>query len=254
MTGGAAGGSSQGSVVRVVGNVPACVPGGGDASLADLQIGIDNANHYVVLIRQIMQCARFVGERPAQRACHDRGSDLARHLGHGDALRMAMWGKHNQCTCDVRHVAAVLEWAVQGYGGINVLGQEQRAELAAAVHKAACDLAATRLDAMTGSIGADIAGVDAEVRRLRADLESEKEDLQEGLQRTRTELAAVQAEANRVSLALTGVKQDLEREGRTCKSRSCAGSLKPQLVASQECNVAEERAAMQCHNKISRKK
>jgi len=38
------------------------------------------------------------------------------------------------------------------------------------------------------------------------------------------------------------------------KSRSCAGSLKPQLVASQECNVAEERAAMPCHNKISRKK
>ena len=28
------------------------------------------------------------------------------------------------------------------------------------------------------------------------------------------------------------------------KSRSCAGSLKSQLVASQECNVAEERAAM----------
>ena len=75
-------------------------------------------------------------------------------------------------------------------------------------------MAATRLDAMTGSIGADIAGVDAEVRRLRADLESAKEDLQ----RTHTELAAVQAEANRFSLALTGVKQDLEREGRTCKT------------------------------------
>ena len=126
--------------------------------------------------------------------------------------------------------------------------------LVTTVQKTVCDLALSALTRSTGSIGVDIAGVDAEVRRLRADLESEKEDLQEGLQRTRTELAAVQAEANRVSLALTGVKQDLEREGRTCKSRSCAGSLKPQLVASQECNVAEERAAMQCHNKISRKK
>ena len=68
------------------------------------------------------------------------------------------------------------------------------------------------------------------------------------LRRTHTELAAVQAEANRFSLALMSIKQDLEREGRTCKSRSCAGSLKPQLVASQEYNnVAEERAAMQCH-------
>ena len=125
-----------------------------------------------------------------------------------------------------------------------------RVALVTTVQKTVCDLALSALTRSTGSIGVDIAGVDAEVRRLRADLESAKEDLQ----RTRTELAAVQAEANRVSLALTGVKQDLEREGRTCKSRSCAGSLKPQLVASQECNVAEERAAMQCHNKISRKK
>jgi hypothetical protein len=53
-----------------------------------------------------------------------------------------------------------------------------------------------------------------EVRRLRADLQSTKEDLQ----RTHTELAAVQAKANHFSLALTGVKQDLEREGRTCKT------------------------------------
>ena len=127
---------------------------------------------------------------------------------------MATWGKHKQCTCEVKHVAAVLEWAAEGYGGINVLGPEQRAELAAAVQKTACDLARKELTCMTGSIGADIAGVDAEVRRLRADLESAKEDLQ----RTHTELAAVQAEANRFSLALTGVKQDLEREGRTCKT------------------------------------
>jgi hypothetical protein len=127
---------------------------------------------------------------------------------------MATWGKHKQCTCEVKHVAAVLEWAAEGYGGINVLGPEQRAELAEAVQKTACDLARKELTCMTGSIGADIAGVDAEVRRLRADLESAKEDLQ----RTHTELAAVQAEANRFSLALTGVKQDLEREGSTCKT------------------------------------
>ncbi len=44
--------------------------------------------------------------------------------------------------------------------------------------------------AITGSIGVDIAVVDAEVRRLRADLESAKEDLQ----RTHTELAVVQAQ------------------------------------------------------------
>jgi hypothetical protein len=162
---------------------------------------------------------------------------------------MATWGKHKQCTCEVKHVAAVLEWAVEGYCGINVLGPEQRAELAEAVQKTACDLMRKELTCMTGSIGADIDGVDAEVRRLHADLESAKEELQ----RTHTELAAVQAEANRFSLALTGVKQDLEREGSTCKtlgqkSRSCAGSLKPQLVASQECNVAEGCNAMSQQN------
>jgi hypothetical protein len=43
ISGAATGGSSQGCVVRVVGKVPACVPGGGDAPLADLQIGIDAA-------------------------------------------------------------------------------------------------------------------------------------------------------------------------------------------------------------------
>jgi hypothetical protein len=166
-----AGGSSQGSVVRVVGNVPTCVPGGGDASLADLQIGIDNVNHYVVLIRQIVQCARSVGERAAQTACQNCGSDMALHLGHGDALGMAMWGKHNQCTCNVWHVAAVLEWAVEGYGGINVLATEQRAGLVAAVHKTACDHAAIRLkrarDAMTDSIGFDIVEVDTELNGVR---------------------------------------------------------------------------------------
>jgi hypothetical protein len=93
------------------------------------------------------------------------------------------------------------------YSGISVQTREQRTELVAAVHKTACNLAATHLtrarDAMTCSIGVDISGVDAEVRRLSTDLESAKEDLQ----RTHAELAAVQAEANRFSLALTGVKQ-----------------------------------------------
>jgi chromosome segregation ATPase len=64
------------------------------------------------------------------------------------------------------------------------------------------------------SIGADIAGVDAEVRRLRTDLESAKEDLHW----THTELADVQADTNRFSLELTGVKQDLDSEGSTCKT------------------------------------
>ena len=169
MSGGAAGGDSHGRV-HVVGNVPACVPGGGNAELADLQIGVDAAGRLVVLIKQLVQCARVVGTGPAHKALQSGGASLAQQLDHGDALQTATWGKGSQCTCDVKHVETVLDWAVEGHGGINVMVQEQRDELVAAVHKVACDLAATRLtrarDAMADSIGVDIAGVDAEVNRL----------------------------------------------------------------------------------------
>jgi hypothetical protein len=52
----AAGGVSHGSVVSVVGNAPSCVPGGRDASREDLQIGVDDAGLYVVLIKQLLHC------------------------------------------------------------------------------------------------------------------------------------------------------------------------------------------------------
>jgi len=162
MSGGAAGGDSHGRV-HVVGNVPACVPGGGNAERTDLQIGVDDAGRLVVLIKQLVQCARDVGTGPANKALQSGGVSLARRLGHGDALQTATWGKGSQCTCDVKHVETVFDWAVEGHGGINVMVQEQRAKLVAAVHKAACDLAATRLtrarDAMADSIDVAQGGV-----------------------------------------------------------------------------------------------
>jgi uncharacterized protein (DUF3084 family) len=132
-----------------------------------------------------------------------------------------MWGKHKQCTCNVKHVETVLDWAVEGHGGINVMVQEQRDELVAAVHKAACDLAATKLtlsrDAIADSIGVDIAGVDAEVRLLRADLESAKaraEDARTQLQHMHTELSGVREEASRGSTALAAARSELAEEAR----------------------------------------
>ena len=184
----------------------------------DLQIGVDESGRCVVLLKQLVQCGRNVKASAALNALATDGASLARKLGHGDALQTATWGNHNkQRMCEVRHVAAVLQWAVEGYGGIDVLGQEQRAELATAVHKAACDLAATRLDAMTGSIGADIAGVDAEVRRLCADLESAKaraEDAITQLQHMHTELRGVREEASRGSTALAAAHSELAEEVR----------------------------------------
>jgi len=141
MSGGAAGGDSHGRV-HVVGNVPACVPGGGNAEFADLQIGVDAAGRHVVLIKQLVQCARVVRASAANTALTTGGASLAQQLGHGDALQTATWGKGSQCTCDVKHVETVLDWAVEGHGGINVMVQEQRAELVSSVHKAACESAA----------------------------------------------------------------------------------------------------------------
>ena len=90
---GAAGGVSHGSVVSVVGNVPPCVPGSRDASREDLQIGVDDAGLYVVLIKQLLHCvlikqlliARAVSKRllkEANRAlAGDASENLARALG-----------------------------------------------------------------------------------------------------------------------------------------------------------------------------
>jgi len=153
---------------------------------------------------------------------------------------MATWGKNKQCTCDVRHVAAVLEWAVdvEHYCGINVLGQEQRAELAAAVHRAACDLAATRLDVMTGSIGADIAMVVEEVRHLHTDLESAKaraEDAITQLQHMHTELSCVLEEASLGSTALAAAHSELAEEVRLrTQLQQRLIDLKAELQVSQE--------------------
>ena len=83
MSGGAGGGVSHGRV-HVVGNVPAHVPGGGEAPHVELQIGVDAAGRYVVLIRQIVQCARIVGECAANKAIsrpaeHEGGSAADAH-------------------------------------------------------------------------------------------------------------------------------------------------------------------------------
>jgi hypothetical protein len=216
---GAAGGSSHGSVVSVVGNVPLCVPGGRDGLREDLQIGVDESGRCVVLLNQLVQCARIVQASAARNALATGGASLALKLGHGDALQTATWGNNKQRTCDVKHVPAVLQWAVEGYGGAHVLGHMQRDELAAAVHKAACDLAATKLtlsrDAMADSIGVDIAGVDAEVRRLRADLESAKARAQEAtmqLQQAHAELSSVREEARSELAEDTRLRTQLQQD------------------------------------------
>jgi hypothetical protein len=86
-------------------------------------------------------CPPHVG-RGARRFLSDPANqDLAKTLGMV-ALDTARWHgtKCDQVTCDVRHVAVVWDWVVESYSGINLLVQEQRAELVSDVHKGACDL------------------------------------------------------------------------------------------------------------------
>ena len=144
--------------------------------VVDLRLGITADCSYVVVIREVVQCALLNSERRASRALSGTASqDLAQTLGM-DALDSARWprAKEAQTTCEVLHIAQVVDWAVAQHGVDKWLPVEQRAELAAAVQKTVCNLAHQELTCMTGSIGVEIAGVDAEVRHLRTDLQSAK--------------------------------------------------------------------------------
>ena len=233
MAGGAAGVPAVVSVVEVIKNAE-----------VDLRLGITADGRIVVVIRELVQCALLMSERGAQRFLSDPANqDLAQTIGMV-ALETARWhgAKSDQVTCDVKHVETVLDWAVEGHGGINVMVQEQRDELVAAVHKAACDLAATRLtrarDAMADSIGVEIAEVDAEVNRLCAGLESAKAQAQDvitQLQHMHTELSGVREEASRGSTALAAARSELAEEARwRTQLQQDLADLKAELQGAQQ--------------------
>ena len=253
MAGAATGVPARVKVVEEIKNAVGTCDWASTPPVVDLRLGTADGS-YVVVIKKLVQCALLNSERGASRALSGTASqDLAQTLGMG-ALDTALWpgAKEAQPTCEVQHIPRVLDWAVARHGGGKWLPVEQRAELVAAVQKTACNLALSALTRSTGSIGVDITMVVEEVRHLRADLESENaraedattqlQSAKEDLQRTHTELAAVHAEADRVSHALTGVKHDLERQGRTCKTLEAdVKDLRVQLLAAQEAQrVTEE--------------
>jgi hypothetical protein len=217
------GGSDVGSRVTDVGKLAGRVTSRGDILAEDLLLGMDENGRVVVRIKQLVQCARNVGERASSMVMKEQGAaaELAHLLGHGDSLNTASWGHHKHPVCDVQHVSKVLEWAADRSNDIVVLSEQQHQELVAAVHKAACDLTATKLtlsrDAMADSIGVDIAGVDADLRRLRTDLESAKARAQEAtmqLQQAHAELSSIREEASRGSTALAAARIQLAKEAR----------------------------------------
>ncbi len=165
--------------------------------------------------------------RANQALAGNASENLARVLGiAGGIFDTARWpGAVNaQATCEVRHIAQVLDWALGNYHGANGLTVDKRVALVADVRAKlvphAQQLISGVRGSMAASMGLDIAGVDAEVRRLRADLESAKEraeDANRQLQQARTELGALRSDSNHCATALEAVKKDLENEGRKCK-------------------------------------
>jgi len=78
---------------------------------------------YVVVIQEVVQCALLMLERGAHRFLSDPANqDLSQTLVMVALDTARCHGaKSDQVTCDVRHVAVVLKWAVESYSGINVL-------------------------------------------------------------------------------------------------------------------------------------
>ena len=112
MAGAGHGGPNLVEKIVDVGVVPA-----DDETFASLRLGSNTDGRYVLLIRELVQCALFNSKRNANDVLQDeRGRQLARNLGHaGGVLGTARWDGSStaQSTCDVRQAGSVLEWAVQ---------------------------------------------------------------------------------------------------------------------------------------------
>jgi hypothetical protein len=170
-----------------------------DVDELDLRFGITEDGDIVVVVRDFVQCARGVSKKSANQALAGKASEnLARALGiAGGIFDTARWpGSVNaQAMCEVQHLAKVLDWALENYHGAKGLTVDKRVALVADVRAKLVPHAQQRISGVRGrmaaSMGLDIGQVDQDLAVLRADLESAN------LLRTHTELAAVQAEADR---------------------------------------------------------
>jgi hypothetical protein len=99
------GGSDVGRRVMDVGKLAGRVTARGDIPAEDLLLGMDENGRVGVRIKQLVQCARIVGEHAASRAMKEQGAaaELAHLLEHGGSLNTASWGHHKHPVCDVQH-------------------------------------------------------------------------------------------------------------------------------------------------------
>eukprot|EP00802_Teleaulax_amphioxeia_P012052 Tamp_12090.p1 GENE.Tamp_12090~~Tamp_12090.p1 ORF type:complete len:397 (+),score=52.71 Tamp_12090:111-1301(+) len=168
-------GASAGSknVVRVAGVVVL-----EDTKTVSVRVATTQDNRAVVVIRDLVQCALLNSERRARNALADGGSTLlATHLGHpGGILATERWPSSAQrsdlqATCEVRQAAAVMAWAVDRIGGLDVLSTERQAQLCDDIAECVKDFARGHIrdlrSAMALSIGGTAEDVDEELGALR---------------------------------------------------------------------------------------
>ena len=156
-----------------------------DVDELDLRLGITEDGDIVVLVPEVVQRARGVSKKNVNQALAGNTSEnLARALDiTGGIFDTARWpGSTNaQATCEVRHIAKVLDWALGNYHVANGLTVDNRITLVADVRAKLVPHAQQRIsgvrERMAVSMGLDTGQVDQDLAVLKAELQVEQEEL-----------------------------------------------------------------------------
>ena len=131
-----------------------------DVDELDLRLGITEDGDIVVVVREVVQRARGVSKKSVNQALAGNASeDLARALGiAGGIFDTARWpGSTNaQATCEVRHIAKVLDWALGNYHVANGLTVDKRVALVADVRAKLVPHAQQRISGVRGRMAASM--------------------------------------------------------------------------------------------------
>ena len=138
-----------------------------DVDELDLRLGITVDGDFVVVVREVVQCARGVQKSKANQALAGNASE-----------NLARGSTNAQATCEVRHIAQVLGWALANYHGANGLTVDKRVALVADVRAKLVPHAQQLISGVCGrmaaSMGLDIGQVDQDFAVLCAENERAK--------------------------------------------------------------------------------
>ena len=213
-----------------------------DVDELDLRLGITEDGDIVFVVREAVQRARGVQKSKANEALAGNASEnLARALGiAGGIFDTARWpGSVNaQDTCEVQHIAKVLDWALENYHGAKGLTVDKRVALVADVRAKLVPHAQQRISGVRGrmavSMGLDTGQVDQDLAVLCAENERAKVATTQ-LQQAHAELSSVREEASRGSTALAAAHSELAEEVRLrTQLQQRLIDLKAELKVAQE--------------------